>query len=100
MTKVGVLGAGAWGFCLASVLANSGYEVVCWTRREELAQKLMSGEEHPHLPRAKISSGLRITTRLQDVLDGTHYLVESVTSAGIRSVFEQIRNLGGFPINL
>lgn len=95
MKKIGCLGAGAWGFCLASLLARKGFEVVCWTRREDWADKLNRGQEHPHLPGVKAPKGLRVTTDIREVLEGTTALVESVTSAGLRSVFEKIKSLGG-----
>jgi glycerol-3-phosphate dehydrogenase (NAD(P)+) len=95
MKKIGCLGAGAWGFCLASLLAGKGYQVVAWTRRKDWAKKLNEGMEHPHLPGAVCPKTLRMTTDLQEVLDGTTHLVESVTSAGLRPVFEQLKALGG-----
>lgn len=95
MIKVGYLGAGAWGFCLASLLANKGYEVVQWTRREDWAEKLNQGGEHPHLPGAVAPKKLRLTTDISEVLQGTTHLVESVTSAGLRAVFENLHALGG-----
>lgn len=95
MKKIGCLGAGAWGFCLASLLAGKGYEVVSWTRRQDWAEKLNSGKEHPHLPGATCPKNLRMTTDLKEVLHETSHIVESVTSAGLRPVFETIRSLGG-----
>jgi len=36
--KIGYLGAGTWGYCLASLLASKGYEVTSWSvDREEIA---------------------------------------------------------------
>ncbi len=92
--KIGYLGAGVWGFCLSSLLARKGYEVVAWTKRAELADLLNSGKEHPHLSGATAPPGLRFTTNLEEVLLDTTHLVESVTSAGIRPVFEKIREIG------
>lgn len=92
--KIGYLGAGVWGFCLSSLLARKGFKVVAWTKRQELADLLNSGQEHPHLSGATAPEGLRFTTNLEEALDGATHIVESVTSAGIRPVFQNIAKLG------
>lgn len=91
--KVGYLGAGTWGFCLASLLASKGLEVICWTREASLAKHLSTTGRHPHLAGGLAPANLRFTTDLTEVLDGVDILVESVTSKGIRSVFERVREI-------
>lgn len=91
--KVGYLGAGAWGFCLASLLASKGDEVVLWTRDAELAQKLKTTGEHPFFPGYPIHGNLSFTTDIREALKDIDLLVESVTSAGLRPVFEQVRTI-------
>ena len=93
MKKIGFLGTGAWGFCLAALLAKKGFQVVSWTRNKNLAQILSSGKEHPHLPGITAPRGLKITSNLIEALDGASVIVESVTSAGLRFVFEEIKSL-------
>lgn len=93
--KVCYLGAGTWGFCLASLLASKGNEVVLWTANPEFAKKLQEKREHPKLVGYKIDDRVRFTSDLKEALQGAEFLVESVTSKGIRPVFEQILALGG-----
>ncbi len=95
MKRIGCLGVGAWGYCLASLLASKNdHEVICWTTNPDLANHLNCHGEHPlfpgHIPSGKIS----FTTDLFKALEGVDMIVESVTSAGIRPVFEQVRALG------
>lgn len=92
--KIGYLGAGAWGYCLASILAAQGHEVISWTKKADVAERLNREKKHPHLPAIKIRGNLRFTTNLAEVLDKADLLVESVTSAGIRPVFEQVKQIG------
>ena len=92
--KIGYLGAGSWGFCLASLLANKGYRVVSWTTKPHLAKQLNATQKHPLLPEGPKSPNLSFTTDLAEAIDGCDLLVESVTSAGIRPVFEQIKAIG------
>ena len=95
MKKIGYLGMGAWGYCLASLLASKeDFNVVCWTTKPELAAHLNQTREHPLLPGHHSTGHLHFTTDMAHVLDQADMIVESVTSAGLRSVFEQVRALG------
>jgi glycerol-3-phosphate dehydrogenase (NAD(P)+) len=89
--KIGYLGAGSWGFCLASLLASKGHEVISWTTKTFLAEELNKTKKHPFLPEHKSEGNLTFTTDIEKVFDGIDILVESVTSAGIRPVFEQVK---------
>lgn len=93
--KIGYLGMGAWGYCLASLLASKeNNEVICWTTKEDLARHLTKEREHPNLPGHKSKGKMTFTTNLADALQDVDLIVESVTSAGIRPVFEQMQTIG------
>lgn len=93
--KIAYLGAGTWGFCLASLLASNGHEVLLWTANPELAKLLTKNRQHPKLPHYKADEKVEITTDLKKAIEGAELLVESVTSMGIRPVFEKVLALGG-----
>ena len=88
--KIAYLGAGTWGFALASILEENGHEVVCWTRDKFFANLLEKTRKHPKLADFKIGKGIVFTSDLEKALQGADVIIESVTSAGIRPVFEQI----------
>jgi glycerol-3-phosphate dehydrogenase (NAD(P)+) len=95
MKKIGYLGMGAWGYCLASLLAaKEEYELVCWTTKPDLARHLTETREHPLLPGHRSKGKMTFTTDMAYVLRDADMIVESVTSAGLRPVFEQVRSLG------
>lgn len=95
MKKIGYLGMGAWGYCLASLLAaKEEAELVCWTTKPDLADQLNRTRQHPLLPGHQSKGKMRFTTNMAEALDKVDMIVESVTSAGIRPVFEQVRSLG------
>lgn len=93
--RIAYLGAGTWGYCLANLLASKGNQVMLWTISEECAQELSEKKEHPKLPGAKACDSLSFTTDLALALKGADLVIESVTSKGVRPVFEQVRSLGG-----
>ena len=95
MKKIGYLGMGAWGYCLASLLAAKGEaELVCWTTKPDLADHLTLTREHPLLPGHRSKGKMTFTTNMAEAVHNADMIVESVTSAGIRPVFEQVRSLG------
>ncbi len=93
--RIAYLGAGTWGFCLASLLASKGHQVILWTSNPEFAKELSRTREHPKLPKVPAHEGVEFTSDLKTALDGAELLVESVTSKGIRPVFEQVQAFGG-----
>lgn len=92
--KICYLGAGTWGFCLASLLASKGHRVALWTKRDDFAKLLAKTRKHPKLPNFEAHPTVIPTSDLTMALENADCIVESITSAGIRPVFEQIRTLG------
>lgn len=89
--RIGFLGTGTWGFCLAWLLASKGYKVISWTRDADLAKQLTKTREHPSLPGYKAPKNMSFTTDMEKALTDIDLLVESVTSAGLRPVFEEVK---------
>lgn len=90
MKKIGYLGAGTWGFALATVLANNGHRVVVWTRDSTFADQLEKSRTHPKLPGIEAPPGISFTSDLNQAIRHAEVVVESVTSSGIRPVFEKV----------
>lgn len=91
--KIAYLGAGTWGCALASLLASNGHQVVLWTANEDLAKTLSKKREHPKLSKFKIDPSVKVTTSLEEALIDAECIVESITSSGIRPVFEKVKEL-------
>jgi glycerol-3-phosphate dehydrogenase (NAD(P)+) len=84
---IGYLGAGTWGFALATVLANNGHKVTMWTRDQAFADLLEKGRIHPKLSGIEAPAGIHFTSDLKKAVHRADVIVESVTSSGIRPVF-------------
>lgn len=91
--RIGFLGLGTWGFALAHLLATKGYRVTSWTTKPQLAEYINSKREHPNLPGFIAPPSLSVTTDMQEALTGAEIIVEAVTSAGVRPVFRQVKEL-------
>jgi len=94
MKKIGYLGAGAWGYCLASLLASKGYTVTSWSIEEEAVAFMQEKREHPKIKGFPAPPTLTFTTDISEVLNGQDLVVEGVTSAGIRQVFQTVKEVG------
>ncbi len=92
--KIACLGAGAWGFCLAYLLIEKGYDVKIWTGNLTLAKLLERGDRHPKLPSHSAAQLPRMTTDLKEALADVELVVESVTSKGLRPVLNQVVGTG------
>lgn len=91
--KIAYLGTGAWGFCLASLLAAKGHKVTSWSIIEEQVKQLRLTREHEMLPGHRSQGDMSFTTDLEESIDGADLIIESVTSKGLRPVFEQMKQL-------
>lgn len=96
--RIGYLGAGTWGFALSSLLALNGHEVKVWAREASLADELQKRRSHPKLPGTRAPEGLFFTNDLREAIAEADVLVESVTSAGIRPVFESISSIASIQV--
>ena len=82
--RVGVVGLGAWGFCLARHLALNGHDVIGWSRDEEIITTLKSGGDHPHLERSLRGLSIGLTSNISDVFQGVDCLVFLVEGRQLR----------------
>lgn len=92
--RIGFLGGGTWGFALASLLGSKGYPVTLWTSNPEFAKKLSADRVHPKLPHFEAPKEVVFTSDLKKAVEGAELVIESVTSKGIRPVFEKVKALG------
>jgi glycerol-3-phosphate dehydrogenase (NAD(P)+) len=88
--NIGYLGAGAWGFCLANLLAGNGHKVTLWTIEPKLADALAKGESHPVFRDYRAAKHIRVTTSLEETLEESDLVIESVTSGGVRPVLKKV----------
>lgn len=91
--KITVLGAGTWGYCLATLLASKGHQVCNWGRNAALIDALQRTGQHPKLPPKRLEGNATYTTDLREALHDTEMIVESVTSKGIRPTLSEVKQL-------
>ncbi len=90
MKKVCVLGDGAWGTAVATLLAHNGYQVALWCYNPENAAAIarMRMNER-YLPGVVLSEHIIPTASLEDAVCGTRWVFEAIPVQYLRSVIRE-----------
>ena len=89
-SKVGVVGAGAWGTALATVAARAGMDVKLLARRREVVASINSGRPHPDRPSdARLSSRIVASDDAAD-LAGVDLLILATPAQSTRAVITDV----------
>jgi len=76
MTKIGVIGGGAWGTALATVAAKAGNGVTMWVLEPEVAEAINSGQENTtYLPGVALPEAISASTDLEQLAGMDAYLL-------------------------
>ena len=70
MTRMSVLGTGAWGTTFAQVLADAGHAVTMWGRNPEIVSAINSHENPRYVPDLVLSESISATCDLRQAVDG------------------------------
>ena len=90
--RCAVLGAGAWGTALASLLAENGHDTTIWCLEPDVAEAISASSMNPRfLPGVELSGALAGTTDKADALDGAELVVFAAPSHVLREVVSHAR---------
>ena len=85
--RCAVVGGGAWGTALASVLARNGEDVALWAREPEVVESINARHANElFLPGIDLPSNVRATSDLPSALEGAMLVVLTAPSQVLRSV--------------
>lgn len=103
MSRVAVIGAGAFGTALACVARRAGSEAIVWARDPAIADSIAAGKGNPvYLPGIELEAGIAATTDLATALDSADAVLLVVPSQFLRAVAEKLAPLvpAGLPVVL
>jgi glycerol-3-phosphate dehydrogenase (NAD(P)+) len=90
MPRLAVLGAGAWGTAIASVL-SARLEVALWAQKPEQAQAMASTRRNErYLPGIEIPKAVAITSDLSKAVSGAQLVLAATPVAGLRDVLQKL----------
>ena len=95
MSRIAVIGAGAWGTALAISLARrGGHSIVLWSYLPELADQIReTGENKPFLPGYVVPMDVAVTSDLAKAVEGADIVLCVTPSEHMRRVVGQIAPL-------
>lgn len=89
--RIGVIGAGSWGTCIAILLSEKGHDVSLWVYEKNLSERMMINRVNDlYLPDFKIPDNLFITFSLEDALKGRDIMVSAIPSHVLRNVLTDL----------
>ena len=89
--KVTILGSGAYGCALATVLNHNKNEVTLWTPFEEEKQTLETTRMTKVLPNVTLPETLKFTTKMEDI-KGSNLIIIAVPTAFLNSTSKKLKN--------
>jgi glycerol-3-phosphate dehydrogenase (NAD(P)+) len=88
-SSLAIIGGGAWGTALATVLADRHTGIRLWVFEADLAGEMERTRENAaYLPGVRIPDGVRITSSLETALPGSSLVIFVVPSHVFRTVLE------------
>src|ERR1700722_19885961 len=92
MSRIAVLGAGAWGTAIAiSLSRRGGHKIVLWSHSEEEAHTIQSARENTlFLPGFPLPPDIVVTANDADI-SGAEIVVSVIPSEFLRPTFARLR---------
>jgi glycerol-3-phosphate dehydrogenase (NAD(P)+) len=91
MTRIGIIGGGAWGTALACVTRRAGAQAILWAREAEVVEAINAGRGNPiFLPNIKLESGITATTDIVGAVDGIDAVLLVAPAQHLRAVISDM----------
>lgn len=91
MSRIAIIGAGAFGSSLACVARRAGSDAVVWARDPAIAESIDTGQGNPvYLPDIPLEPGIAATTDMARALDGADAVLLVVPSQFLRAASETL----------
>lgn len=90
--KIGILGSGAFGSALATVLIDNNNEVLMWTPFEEEKNYIEKTRLIRSVPGIKLNRKIKVTTNIETVLDFSELLVIAIPAKNTSEILDSIKD--------
>lgn len=88
--KIAILGTGAYGIALASILENNKNEVTMWSKFSTEIEELDKNRTSPKLPDYTISSNISFTNNMQEAIQDKKLIVIAVPAAFVDDIAQEL----------
>ena len=94
MSRVTVIGAGAWGTTLAQVLSDAGNEVLLWARNTEVVAEINSKHtNNQYLENLILPTNLKATADIKSAFDHSDVYVLAIPTQQLRPMLKEWKTL-------
>lgn len=101
MSHIALLGAGSWGTALAIVLADNGYDVKLWARREEHADEInLQHTNKKYLPNIELPHQIHAYSNMAEVVNHVETIVLVTPTKSIRDVLKTLNEQLTQPVSI
>lgn len=92
MSRIAIVGAGAWGTALSVVLGRQDRHALClWAREEQVRESIAATRANAvFLPQCRIPDCVTVTGDSAEALQKAEFVVSAVPSQHCRAVFQQL----------
>jgi glycerol-3-phosphate dehydrogenase (NAD(P)+) len=92
MSRIGIIGGGAFGTAMACVIRRAGHEVVVWAREREVVAAINETAVNSlFLPGVPLLPGIRATSDLAAAIVDRHFVLTAVPAQHFRTVATAMR---------
>lgn len=91
--KIGILGSGAYGIALASIIDKNGHSVTVWAHREEEREKLDNKRVSDKLKGYKISKNINFSSSLKETIDGKDLIVMAIPAFAFEETVKKMKSI-------
>lgn len=91
--KVAILGCGAYGLALASILVKNKADVSMWSYKEEEKDSLVKSRKSDKLKDYKIPKCINFSTDMKDVISDKDLIVIAVPTFSFESTVIELKNI-------
>lgn len=91
--KVTILGAGAFGTSIATILANNGYKVFLWSYEPDLVDQInLEHENKIYFSGFKLDKNIIATNSLEEALYGSDIIFQAIPVKFIKKIFQKAKS--------
>lgn len=90
MSKIAIIGAGAWGTTLAILLSQGSHEISIWSYEKEVADTFQTTRENKkYLPGFPLNQKIHILNGLKESIAGSDFVIFAVPTQHLRNIIKE-----------
>jgi glycerol-3-phosphate dehydrogenase (NAD(P)+) len=94
MSRISILGSGAWGTAIALSLARNGHDITLWSHTARVPKLIEEhGENTAYLPGFRLPTNIRSTSDAAMALAQAEVIVSAMPSEHVRAIYAAVASL-------